>query len=36
MSLQTLKEQYESLTPKKKKLVTFGGPVLIIIFFWKE
>ena len=34
MSLQTLKEQYESLTPKKKKLVTFGGPVLILIFFW--
>lgn len=34
MSLQILKEQYESLTPKKKKLVTFGGPVLIIIFFW--
>ena len=34
MSLQNLKDRYEALPPKKKKLVTFGGPLLIIIFLW--
>ena len=34
MSLQNLKDRYEALPPKKKKLVTFGGPILIIIFIW--
>ena len=34
MSLQNLKDRYEALPPKKKKLVTFGGPILIIVFLW--
>ena len=34
MSMQKLKDQYEALTPKQKKLVTFGGPILIIVFLW--
>lgn len=34
MSFQKLKDNYDSLTPKKKKLVTLGGPVLLIIFLW--
>jgi hypothetical protein len=34
MSFQKLKDQYEALTPKKKKLVTFGGPLLILVVLW--